>query len=161
MSHLGSFGAAVREMGGSTEKDTFEFYGETFKVVGEIPPILMVQLGAAATGKIDEQEGLAALWEALRSSLDDEADATRFQAFYKLAVNKRCDLEELMKVVMALFEAQAGRPTGGPSGSSPGSSAISPSSSVSSSATPASPYPGMTSVAQAYGLGGSGDSRAA
>ncbi len=137
MTHLGSFGAAVKELDPTAERDSFEFFGERFEVVGVIPPMLMLQLGAAATGKIDDQEGLAALWEAMRLSLDADEDSKEFDRLYKLAVKNRCDLEDLMKLAMALFEAQAGRPTGEPRGSSAGPSTTSPSSSASSSVHPA------------------------
>lgn len=159
MSHLGSFGAAVRELDSSAPKDSFEFFGETFTVVGIIPPVLMLQLGAAATGKIEDQEGLAALWEAMRCSLNADEDGKDFDRLYKLAVRHRCDLEELMKLAMALFEAQAGRPTGGPSGSSLGASTTSPSSNTSSSPSQVSELPGMTSVSRV--LDGSAESRPA
>lgn len=137
MSHLGSFGAAVKELNPASDKDTFDFFGEKFEVQATIPPMLMLQLGAAATGKIDDQEGLAALWEAMRCSLDADESGTNFNRFFKLAVSKRCDLEDLMRLAMALFEAQAGRPTEEPRGSSAGQSTTSPSSSTSSSVHPA------------------------
>jgi hypothetical protein len=148
MSHLGSFGAAVREVDQTVECDTFEFMGETFTVYGVIPPMLHLQIGAAATDKIEEAEGLAAIWEAMRCSLakpetvDGDgriipADESEFKRFYRLAVAKRCALEELLRLTFALFEAQAGRPTEEPQGSSPGRSSTSPSSSISSSTHPA------------------------
>lgn len=166
MGHLGSFGAAVKELDPGADKDTFDLFGESFTVVGVIPPMLMLQLGAATTGKIDDQEGLGAMWEAMRCSLTvaerEEpaadgtartvpADGSQFDRLYKLAVAKRCDLDSLMKLAMALFEVQAGRPTEEPRGSSPGLSATSPSSNTSSSDSPASGtsrWPGMTPVAQ-------------
>ncbi|MFF3867351.1 hypothetical protein [Micromonospora sp. NPDC001898] len=123
MAQLGSFGAAVREAAGpAAERDTFEFCGQRFEVQGQIPPMLMLQLGAAASGKIEETEGMAALWEAVRCSLTNPErvvdgaavpeDASEFQRFYKLAVAHHADLQELIRLAMALFEAQAGRPTG-------------------------------------------------
>ncbi|WP_328382925.1 hypothetical protein OHQ88_10545 [Micromonospora zamorensis] len=134
MRSLGTFGAALREADPYAEKDSFDFCGEQFEVQGRIPPMLMLQLGAAASGKIEEMEGMAAIWEAMRCSLtaperkqmepDPEtggqtmvertvdADAAEFQRFYKLAVASYVGLEELIRLAMALFEAQAGRPTG-------------------------------------------------
>lgn len=155
MAHLGSFGAAVRELDPGAARDTFDLMGESFTVVGVIPPMLMLQLGAATTGKIDEQEGLGAMWEAMRCSLTkpeadgEPEDGSEFDRLYKVAVNKRCDLDSLMKLAMKLFEEQAGRPTEEPQGSSPGPSATSPSSNTSSSASPA--FEGMTPVAQLLG----------
>lgn len=147
MAHLGSFGAAVRELDPDAEKDTFDFCGEKFEVVGTIPPMLMLQLGAASSGKIEDAEGLAAMWEAMRCSLTAPereedgktvpADETQFQKLYKAAVSKRVSVEDLMQLTFALFEGQAGRPTGEPQGSSPGPSSTSPSSSTSSSTHPA------------------------
>ncbi|MFI5839457.1 hypothetical protein ACIA8K_07055 [Catenuloplanes sp. NPDC051500] len=152
MSHLGSFGAAVRETDPAAAKDTFEFFGETFVVHGVIPSMLMLQIGAAATGKIDEQEGLGAMWEAMRCSLtvpaadDQPADGKAFDRLYKLAVNHNCNIDELMRLAMALFEVQAGRPTKEPQGSSPGPSSTSPSASTSSSASPVSTHPKLADM---------------
>lgn len=134
MGDLGEFGAAVKELTG--ERDRFRFFGQRFEIVGAIPPILMLQLAASATGKIDDTEGLAAIWETLHHCLDEQAEGgvRQFDRFYRLAVENRCDLDGLMRLVFALFEAQSGRPTEEPSGSSPGQSTTSPSSSPSSSA---------------------------
>lgn len=128
MSDLGAFGAALKEFDRSAEPDTFTFFGERFEVIGEIPPMLMLQLGASATGKIGESEGLAAMWEAMRTSLGDES----FARLYKLAVEMRADLDSLMRLVFALFEGQAGRPTEAASDSQPGPPTTSKSSSGSS-----------------------------
>lgn len=145
MASLGEFGAAIRELDKDTERDTFTFFGSEFTVVADIPPMLMLQLGAAATGKIDDAEGLAACWEALRICLDepdvegsDEKQSEpvkQFNTFYKLAVTKRADLESIMKIVFKLFEAQSGRPTE----QAPGSSAGLPTTSQSSSGSSAHP----------------------
>jgi hypothetical protein len=125
---LGEFGAAVRELG-EDERDDFTFFGERFDVVGAMPPILMIQLGAAATGKIDQIEGLAAVWETFRLALGDD----EYARFFRIAVDKRADFQSLFGLSMALFEAQAGRPTEEPRGSSDGLSTTSPSASPSSS----------------------------
>lgn len=148
MAHLGSFGAALRELNPSAEHDTFEFFGETFTVEAVLPPMLMFQLGAGLTGKVEETEAMGAMWEAWRTCLTKPehedakpgggvrtvpADESQFVKFYRLAVEKRADTESLLQVVMALYQAQAGRPTEEPFGSSPGQSTTSPSSSTSSS----------------------------
>lgn len=161
MAKLGVFGAAVREADPLAEPDEFEFCGEDFTVHGEIPPMLMIQLGAAATGKIEEQEGFGAIWEVMRCGLtvpehrvDGEtvpADASGFHRFYRLAVAQCVPLEELIRLAMALFEAQAGRPTAQRPDSQPGSLPTSTSSSGSSSTAPAWPPAGMTPVAQVLG----------
>lgn len=156
MARLGEFGAALRELDPATERDTFQFFGEEFAVTGDIPPMLMLQLGASATGKIDEAEGMAAMWEALRCSLTEPGrlnpegtelleDSSAFNRLYKLAVTRRADMDGLLKLVFALFEVQGGRPTVAAPDSSGGPLTTSPSSSASSSATPVSPF---TSVPQ-------------
>ena len=129
MAHLGSFAAARREVEPRTEWDDFDFCGEKFVVTGDIPSMLMLQLAASTTGKVDETEGMAAMWEAFRTALGDKG----FAKFYKLAVAESVDVEDIMRVVFALFEAQAGRPTQEAPASSPGPLNISPSSSISSS----------------------------
>jgi len=156
--HIGDFGefdAAQHEL--EREKDDFAFCGEEFVVQCPMPAVLMLQLGASVSGKVDETEGFAALWEALRVSLtipevrrlaepdDDpedvdehgtvlvsEADDAPFRKFYKLAVDRGAKLEPMMKLVMALFEAQTGRPTRPAPVSSDGRPITSPSSSTSS-----------------------------
>lgn len=120
-----------------------------------MPAVLMLQLGASVSGKIDETEGFAAIWEALRVSLTvpeyhrlaatdeyDDADENKmilvpvddspFRKLYGLAVDNGVELEDMMKLVMGLFEAQSGRPTRQASASSGGPPSISPSSSTSS-----------------------------
>jgi hypothetical protein len=120
-----------------------------------LPAVLMLQLGASVSGKIDETEGFAAIWEALRVSLTvpeyrrlaatdeyDDADENRnilvpeddspFRKLYGLAVDNGVELEDMMKLVMGLFEAQTGRPTKSAPASSGGPPTISPSSNTSS-----------------------------
>src|ERR1041384_2190498 len=65
-------------------------------------------------------------------------DDKQFVLFYRLAVSNRADLDSLMALALALFEAQTGRPTEEPHGSSPGSSTTSPTPNTSSSPSPAS-----------------------
>ncbi|MFI5833215.1 hypothetical protein ACIA5A_06010 [Micromonospora sp. NPDC051300] len=156
MANLGSFGAAIREADPRAEADVFDFCGEQFTVVGKLPPMLMVQLGAAATGKIDEQEGLGAIWEAMRCSLtvperladgvSVPADPSAFGRFYRLAVERCVEVDDLIALTMALFEAQAGRPTEQRPDSPVGSLPTSTSSNTSPSPSPA--WPGMTPVGQ-------------
>ena len=136
---IGEFGAAKREL--SDEKDDFVFCGEAFIVQQPVPPVLAIQLGASMSGTVDETEGFAAMWEALRISLtvpeyqrlaatDEDADENGnitvpeddalFRKFYHLAIKNAVDLNDLMKLVMGLFEAQTGRPTRRVSASSDG-----------------------------------------
>lgn len=155
MTDLGAFGAAMRELDPASPHDTFTFFGERYEVVGGIPAMLMLQLGAASTGKISEEELLAAMWEALRLSLDEPDRETvngepgpvrQFSRFYKAAVANRCDLEPLMRLTMALFEAQDSRPTEAAPDSGTGPQETSPSSSTSSSTLQA--LPGMRPVSE-------------
>ncbi len=135
MGHLGSFAAAKHELSRKPEDvDTFDFGGEKFSVVGELPAMLMLQLAASTTGKIGETEGLAAMWEALRTGLGDK----EFNRLFRLAVDYNADLEDVMRLVFALFEAQGGRPTEAASDSPPGPSSTSLSASI-SSITPGHP----------------------
>lgn len=129
--HLGDFGVALRELDPNQEKDTFAFFGEKFEIVDELPPMLIFQIAASMTGKVEETEGLAAMWEALGVSLGED----EFNRFYRLAITKRADLQSLMELVMSLFQAAGGeRPTVQvpdlPSGQSPTSQSSSTSSSV-------------------------------
>lgn len=154
---IGEFGAAKRELSG--EKDDFVFCGELFDVQQPMPPVLAIQLGAAVSGKIDETEGYAAVWEAFRISLtvpefhrlaatdewedaEEDADGNKiirvpeddalFRKWVGLATRNHVELDELIKLVMGLFEAQTGRPTRQAPGSSAGQPSISPSSNTSS-----------------------------
>lgn len=131
MGDLGSFGAALKELDPNAEKDTFTYFGEKFEIVSVLPPVLMFQLAAAMTGKVDETEGMGALWQAMRISLGDD----EFNRFYRLAVDRKDSNEGLMTVVMAIYQNDAGRPTVQPSDSSAGLSSVSPSSSPSSTVT--------------------------
>lgn len=146
MSSLGSFGAAVREFDSGGERDTFEFFGETFVVEGVIPSMLHLQLGAALAGKIAEMDGNAAVYAALRCALskperevDGEtvaADESQFDRFFMLAVDHRCDLNSLLRLLFELVAAQAGRPTEQPPTSPSGPLPTSTNSKSSASATP-------------------------
>lgn len=152
MAHLGDFGAAVAELDRNAERDTFTFFGEKFEIIDELPPMLIFQLAASMTGKVEETEGLAAMWESLRTSLDESplvdwtgpgpdprpAPLRQFNDFYKLAVEKKADLQSLMQLVMGLFQASGGeRPTVQVSDSPTGQLTISPSSNTSPSVPPA------------------------
>jgi hypothetical protein len=131
MANLGTFGAAVREFDPDDERDTFDFFGETFIVEGVIPAMLHIQLGAALAGKIAEMDGNAAMYEAMRCALTkperqvdgktEPMDESQFDRFFRLAVQKRCDLHDLLTLVFKLFGAQSGRPTEQRPTSQPGS----------------------------------------
>jgi hypothetical protein len=149
MGSLGTFGAAVREFEPDGERDTFEFFGETFTVVDVIPGMVALQIGAALSGKISDLDGDAAVWEVLRCSLTRppreadgkpvRADASQFERLHALAIRNRCDSESLVRLALALLEADGGRPTGQQSTSSPGPLPTSTNSSSSASDSPDSP----------------------
>lgn len=117
MAKLGSFGAAIREFDPDGERDTFEFFGQEFTITGVIPPMLMLQLGAALAGKLGTMEANAAVWQALRSALsspgeDDEPENRKqFNRFYLLAVERKADFDGLIRLVWEMVGAQSGRPT--------------------------------------------------
>lgn len=144
---LGSFGAAVRELDPGSERDTFDFFGSEFTVAAPIPAMLVIHLGAVMTGKIGEIEGNSAVWEALRAALtvpgsDDGSvvpDRSEFDRFYRLAVRRRCNTEELLKLVFALVGVQIDFPTEQPPTSPDGRQTTSESSKSSASDTPDSP----------------------
>lgn len=132
--HLGDFGVALRELDPDQDKDTFSFFGEKFEIISELPSMLVLQIAASMTGKVEETEGMAAMWEGMRISLGDN----EFARFYRIAVDKRADIQSLMELVMSVFQNSGGeRPTAQvpdlPSGQLP----TSPSASTSSSVPPA------------------------
>lgn len=132
--HLGDFGAAVKELDPNAEKDTFNFFGEKFEIVGEMPPMLIFQLAAGMTGKVAETEAMGAMWATMNVCLGEDG----FNRFYKLAVDRKANLESLMELVMTLFQDSGGeRPTVQVSDSPVGQSPTSPSSSTSPSVPPA------------------------
>ena len=148
MPSIGSFGAAVRELDPDADPVTFDFFGETFTVHDVIPPMLMLQLGAAVAGKVGMMEGNAAMWQAFRCALSRPerdgadggtvaADEAQFDRFYMLALRKRCDVDSLVSLVFALVGAQADLPTERQPTSPDGRPPTSESSNSSSSDTPA------------------------
>jgi hypothetical protein len=143
VAHLGSFGAALREIDPEGERDTFEFFGQEFTVEGAMPEILRFQLSAALVGGDSGTTGMAAMWGALRAALTkpgkdgEREDDSQFDRFYRLAVARKANTDSLMDLAFKLFEVQAGRPTVEPRGSSAGQQPTSPSASTSSSTHPA------------------------
>lgn len=134
MAHLGDFGAAVKELSPNVEKDTFNFFGEKFEVVSGMPPMLIFQLAAGMTGKVAETEAMGAMWEAMNVCLGEAG----FKRFYRVAVDRNAETEELLELVMTLFQESGGeRPTVQASDSPPGQLPTSPSSNVSPSIPPA------------------------
>jgi hypothetical protein len=112
---LGSFGAAAREIDPGSERDTFDFFGEEFTVLGTIPPMLMLRLGAYMAGELGLIESNAAVYKALRCALTPPdagpADGEQFDRFEQLAVAKQCDVNELLRLVFSLVGIQIDFPT--------------------------------------------------
>jgi hypothetical protein len=134
VTHLGDFGAAIKELDPNAEKDTFNFFGEKFEIIAEMPPMLIFQLAAGMTGKVAETEAMGAMWATLNVCLGEDG----FNQLYKVAVDRKADLESLMELVMNLFQASGGeRPTVQVSDSQAGLLPTSPSSNTSPSVPPA------------------------
>lgn len=121
MASLGSFGAAIRELDPDVEHDTFDFYGETFSVVGDVPAIVELTLTAALAGKVNGMAGDAALFETLRHALTAPereqdgktvpADSSEWQRFYRLAAAKRAESDVLTELAYNIVGWKVGRPT--------------------------------------------------
>jgi len=147
MAKLGSFGAAVRELDPDSDRDTFDFFGETFTVHGVIPAMLMLRLGAFMAGELGAIESNAVVFKALRHALTipadpaskTPADSSQFDKFEDLALAKRCDFDELIKLSFALVGILIDFPTEQPPTSADGPLPTGETSSSSASDTPASP----------------------
>lgn len=147
MAKLGSFGAAVRELDPDSERDTFDFFGETFTVHGTIPAMLMLRLGAFMSGELGMIESNAVVYKALRHALTvpadpaakTRADSSQFDRFEDLALAKECDFDELIKLAFALVGILIDFPTEQPPASADGPLQTSASSNSSASDTPGSP----------------------
>lgn len=141
MADLGDFTAAVREHEREQRAtpDTFGFFGETFAIADEISPLPLMKFAAAAESGLesDTMEGLAAMYELLRSCLAAEPHvdpetgrviAHGWPRLERLVVEQRIDSGELLRLCAALIEADTGRPTERPSFSQDGPSTGTPSS---------------------------------
>ena len=129
MAFLGDFGAALKELDPTAEKDTFGFFGETFEIVEDVPAMLMLKIAATMAGEVPEADGMVVMWKTWRIALGDEA----FSKFEDLAVAKKANLQSLMELVMSLYQASSGRPTEQVPDSENGQSPTLPSSSTSAS----------------------------
>jgi hypothetical protein len=146
MARLGSFGAAARELAGA-DRDTFEFFDREFTVVGVIPPMLMLRLGASMAGELGEIDSNAVMYKALRHALTVPGDPdngvrpdeSQFDEFEALAIKKACDADELIRLVFALVGIPIAFPTEPQPTSPDGLPETSPNSKSSASDTPASP----------------------
>lgn len=147
MAKLGSFGAAIRELDPTEDRDTFDFFGETFTVHGTIPAILMMRLGAFMAGELGYIDSNAAVYKALHCALTvpadpdskTRADSSQFDKFEGLALAKKCDYDELIKLVFALVGIQIDFPTEQQPTSADGPLPTGEKSNSSASDTPGSP----------------------
>jgi hypothetical protein len=138
MARIGEFEAAARVVDPNVELDTFGFCGQEFTIEPEINLVAIgrFQKVANAGGDTDDPDALPLLIDTIASCVI-EADEKRF---LDLASKRRVDAELLLKIVGAVMEVQAGRPTARPTDSSDGSSKTTPSSrEPSSSAAPSAP----------------------
>lgn len=101
------------------------FGGETFRVPDRVAlmPLLRFARHARAGVRSDDLDGLAAMYDVIRSVVADE-DWARFE---DVADRTRAGDDELLGLVRQAIEVISARPTGSASGSSPGPTTISPS----------------------------------
>lgn len=130
MANLGEFGAAVREAT-RAELDTFTFFGEEFRVAGEVGAMPLMQFAHAASSGLDtaDMEGAAAIHDLLQDILHEED----WPRFCEQAKSNKASAELLLELATELMSALAGRPTRRQSASSAGLSATTASSKVDSS----------------------------
>ncbi len=140
MAKLGSFGAAIREIEPDAEHDTFDYFGEEFRVVGVVPNVVSLKICAAMAGRLSGIDQDAALYEALQYALtapaaepDGRPDRSQWRRFYAVAAEHRGHGDELVSLVLSILGAQSGFPTAPQSTSEDGSSAIGESSNSSAS----------------------------
>lgn len=138
MARIGEFEAAARAADPEVEPDTFLFCGQEFTVASEVNIIAIGRFQKAATSGADTEdpESLPLLVDTMASCVIEEDE----KRFLDLASKRRVDAEVLLKILGAVMEAQAGRPTQRPADSSAGSSPTTVSSKVlSSSEEPSAP----------------------
>jgi hypothetical protein len=137
---LGSFGAARREQQPDSERDTFEFCGETYTVTGTIPAVLELEISAGLAGKIGSIASNSAQLEALQLALTGkDGDTAQWHRFRRAAIDNGVDGDELSRLTLTLCGWQLGVPTEQSSTSSDGRLLTGPSSNGSASGSPASP----------------------
>ena len=130
MALIGEFEVAVKAADPNREPDQFKFCGELFTVSERDLTIPMGRFARAASSGLDtaEMDGLSAMIGLLESVVIDE-DKTRF---LDVAEQNGADGETLFRIVGAVMEAVAGRPTQQSSDSSAGLSTTGVSSKASS-----------------------------
>lgn len=138
MASLGSFGAAQRErQGADRERDTFEFCGDTYTVLGTIPAVLELEISAGLAGKIGSIASNSAQLEALQIALTgQDGDTSQWHRFRRAAIDNGVGGDELARLTLSLCGWQLGVPTEQSSTSSDGRLRTGPSSSTSASPSP-------------------------
>ena len=141
MALIGEFEIAARQAESDEELDTFTLNGEVFTIDPEPNLIALGRFAKLArTGAdTDDMESFAALVDTVASSVV-EGDEARF---LDLCQKKRAPADLLLKIVQAVLQAQAQRPTRQPSDSSAGLSNIGDISKAGSFSPAQSTLPGM------------------
>jgi len=98
--------AEAKEDDGTTE---VEIRDQTFKVVANLPGIVLLDLGVASDPSATQGEQLRALREFLKSAIAPE-DLGRFEHFLRTA-QPTIYIDELNKIVEKLLAVIGGRPT--------------------------------------------------
>ncbi len=145
MASLGSFGAAVREFEPDGDRDTFDFFDQTFTVEAAVPSVVLLKFCAGLVGQLSGIETDATMYELLRHTLtkpaakpDEKPDRTQWERFYELAAEKKCASDDLITLVLAIAGAQAGKERERSATSEGGSPPAGTSSNGSASDSPAS-----------------------
>lgn len=146
MAKLGSFGAAMRELDPEVEKDTFDFFGTEFTVVGVMPAMVVLRLGALLAGELNDIEANAVTYQALKyiltkpgdPSVGTRPDSSQFDLFEDLATERMCDTNELIRLLYSVLGYQISFPTEQPPTSPDGQLPTGENSNSSASDTPAS-----------------------
>lgn len=147
MAKLGSFGAAARELDPDAERDTFDFFGQEFTVVGVMPAMVVLRLGALLAGELNDIEANAVTYQALKYILTKPGDpatktrpdSSQFDRFEDLATERMCDTNELIRLLYSVLGYQISFPTEQPPTSPDGPLPTGESLSSSASGTPDSP----------------------
>lgn len=137
-------------------RPTVELRGRPFPISdGGVPLLALMKLAALAKRGVDSEdlEGLATLYELLRSAIADDA----WPAFEAHANTISATGEELMYLVRDAVQAKAARPTQPPPGSPDGRSTTAPSSAGDSSSAGSSILVGSIEVQQELEAQGRGD----
>jgi hypothetical protein len=125
--HLGSFGTERDEYSGE-----FDYFGETVRVHPNMTDLALIELAEMMTAVGEENGGIARLG-LVKGMLRSMIHPDDLDRMWKLAVDNRQTIDDVMPVVQAIIVAAAERPTKQPSDSSDGLPTTAPSSTDDSS----------------------------